>query len=179
MAQRNFDLNSTAVGRASGDDAGTVLGALLETPGIGLVHEYAVQKAPAPAAPSAPGPGGSKPQRPAQQASGAATGQSKDTAEAGQAIVPEYEVFQNDNNAVAFFLSRQESADLAGDQGPFWFSVHGDNNIVAGSENGQVVFSNVAENVIKSVTQRGVILLVEFENQKPLRCTPCYIMNAH
>ena len=96
-----------------------------------------------------------------------------------EALVPEYEVFKNDNNAIAFFLSRQEAADLAGDAGPFWFSVHEGTNIVAGSENAQIYLSNVSESVIETAQARGVILLIEFEDQKPLRCTPCYLMTQH
>lgn len=168
-----FDLNSAAVGRASGDDAGTVLGALLETPGIGLVHEYTLAKAPAPAAPAGPGMGGSS--KPAR--SNPAAGRTSELAsESADPVVPEYEVFKNDNNAVAFFLNRQEAVDTAGDDGPFFFVVHEGKNIVAGGENGQVFFADVADDVIETAVTRGVLLMVEFEDQKPIRCTPCYYM---
>ena len=166
-----FDLNSAAVGRASGDDAGTVLGALLETPGIGLVHEYTIAKAPAPAAPSGPGMGSSS--KPARTSGGAKTDDAKKTADP---VVPEYEVFKNDNNAVAFFINRQEAVDTAGDEGPYFFVVSEGKNIVAGSENGQVFFADVASDVIETAVMRGVLLMVEFEDQKPIRCTPCYYM---
>lgn len=175
----NFDLSQSAVGRASGEDAGTVLGALLETPGIGLVHEYTVAKAPtAPVAvPSGPGLGGGS--KPAAAARGGQTAAVSSNTASGMSeqLVPEYEVFQNDNNAVAFFLNRQASADLAGDNGPYWFMVHEGKNIVAGSESGQAFFADVAEDVIKIARERGVILLIEFENQSPIRCTPCYYMD--
>ncbi len=89
-------------------------------------------------------------------------------------VVPEYEVFQNQNNAVVFFLSRQASLDNADPAGPFWFTIHEDNNIIAGSEDGQAFFAQVANDVVATARERGVILLIEFENQEPLRCTPCY-----
>ena len=167
-----FDLNSAAVGRASGDDAGTVLGALLETPGIGLVHEYSMAQTPAPAAPSAPGMGGNTKSR------SAAKGQKAEAVKAADEspVVPEYEVFRNDNNAVAFFMNRQPSVDTAGGEGPYFFSIHEGKNIVAGSENGQVFFADVAEDVVEAAITRGVLLMVEFEDQKPIRCTPCYYM---
>lgn len=168
----SFDLSSAAVGRASGDDAGTVLGALLETPGIGLVHEYSMAKAPAPAVPSAPGMGGNTKSRAAQK--GQKADEIKKTPD--NPVVPEYEVFRNDNNAVAFFMNRQQSVDTAGDDGPYFFNVHEGKNIVAGSENGQVFFADVAEDVIEAAVTRGVLLMVEFEEQKPIRCTPCYYM---
>jgi hypothetical protein len=89
-------------------------------------------------------------------------------------VVPEYEVFQNKNNAVVFFMSRQSSLDEADPDGPFWFTVHEGKNLIAGSEGGQAYFSNVANDVIETAKERGVILLIEFENQEPVRCTPCY-----
>mgnify|MGYP000695637209 CR=1 FL=1 len=179
MQTSNFDLNSAAVSRASGDDAGTVLGALLETPGIGLVHEFTVQKAPAPNAPGAPGLGGSGAAKQGRSATAAPSAPSAQAKDGSEAVVSEYEVFKNDNNAIAFFLSRQEAADLTGDAGPFWFSVHEGANIIAGSETAQVYLSNVSEKVIETALERGVILLIEFENQKPVRCTPCYHMHTH
>lgn len=166
-----FDLNSSAVGRASGDDAGTVLGALLETPGIGLVHEYTMAQAPAVPAPSAPGMGGNTKARQTGQKT-----QPEDKKINNNPVVPEYEVFRNDNNAVAFFMNRQPSIDTAGDEGPYFFTVHEGKNIVAGSDNGQVYLADVAEDVIEVAVTRGVLLMVEFEDQKPIRCTPCYYM---
>ena len=71
-------------------------------------------------------------------------------------------------------MSRQSSLDEADPDGPFWFTVHEGKNLIAGSEGGQAYFSNVANDVIETAKERGVILLIEFENQEPVRCTPCY-----
>ena len=100
--------------------------------------------------------------------------QPSDTTPQNNPVVPEYEVFQNDNDALAFFMNRQPSLDNAGQDGPFWFTIHENNNIIAGSQHGQAFFPDVEQQVLETARSRGVILLVEFENQKPLRCTPCY-----
>jgi len=89
-------------------------------------------------------------------------------------IVPEYEVFKNNKDAVAFFMSRHPILDQAGNEGPFWFTTHA-NGIIAGSGTSQTVFPSVERDVLDKAVERGVILLVEFENQEAYRCTPCYL----
>lgn len=89
-------------------------------------------------------------------------------------VVAEYEVFKNNKNALAFFFYRHESLDNTAEEGPFWFSVQ-DSRIVAGTEEHYAVFEDVSPNILDAAKQRGVIMLVEFENQQPMRCTPCYL----
>lgn len=89
-------------------------------------------------------------------------------------VVEEYEVFKNDKNALAFFFFRQNSLDDAPPEGPFWFTIQQD-RIVAGTETNYAVFEHVNTNILDTARQRGVIMLVEFENQEPVRCTPCYL----
>lgn len=89
-------------------------------------------------------------------------------------VVTEYEVFRNDRNALAFFFFRHPSLDKNPEEGPFWFTVQ-DSRIVAGTENHYAVFESVGQSVLDTARQRGVIMLVEFENQQPMRCTPCYL----
>jgi hypothetical protein len=92
----------------------------------------------------------------------------------GSPVVPEYEVFKNAKNALAFFLYRHPSLDGAAEEGPFWFAIQ-DSRIIAGTEESYAVFESVSTDVLDVARQRGVIMLVEFENQQPLRCTPCYL----
>ena len=89
-------------------------------------------------------------------------------------IVQEYEVFKNDRNALAFFFFHHPVLDNNPSVGPFWFSLRSD-GIVAGTENHSVVFEDLKLDILGIAKQRGVIMLVEFENQNPLRCTPCYL----
>lgn len=89
-------------------------------------------------------------------------------------VVAEYEVFKNAKNALAFFFYRQTSLDNAPEEGPFWFTIQ-DNRIVAGTEDSYAVFEQVNPDILDTARQRGVIMLVEFENQQPMRCTPCYL----
>ena len=89
-------------------------------------------------------------------------------------VVQEYEVFKNGRDALAFFFYRQPSLDDTPEEGPFWFSVQGD-AIRAGSESSHAIFEGVSRSVIDTAKKRGVIMLVEFENQQPMRCTPCYL----
>jgi hypothetical protein len=90
-------------------------------------------------------------------------------------VVHEYEVFKNERNALAFFFYRQPSLDDTVETGPFWFSIQDNNRIVAGTEYSFAIFDDVQESIINTAKQRGVIMLVEFENQQPMRCTPCYL----
>lgn len=89
-------------------------------------------------------------------------------------VVEEYEVFRNERNALAFFFYRQPTLDGTAEEGPFWFSIQ-DNKILAGTETSRAVFEDVSQNILDTARQRGVIMLVEFENQQPMRCTPCYL----
>lgn len=93
---------------------------------------------------------------------------------AANPVVAEYEVFKNAKNALAFFFYRQPSLDAAAEEGPFWFTIQ-DGRIVAGTEDSYAVFEDVNRDILDTARQRGVIMLVEFENQQPMRCTPCYL----
>jgi hypothetical protein len=94
-----------------------------------------------------------------------------------EAIVQEYEVFKNARDALAFFFYRQVSLDDAPAEGPFWFSVNND-TITAGTESSHAIFQGVKPNIVSVAKRRGVIMLVEFENQQPVRCTPCYLSDS-
>ncbi|MFH1157826.1 MAG: hypothetical protein V1721_02925 [Pseudomonadota bacterium] len=89
-------------------------------------------------------------------------------------VVQEYEVFKNERNALAFFFFQHPVLDQNPPVGPFWFSLRND-SIVAGTESHSVVFEEVTSDILGIAKQRGVIMLVEFENQNPTRCTPCYL----
>lgn len=92
-------------------------------------------------------------------------------------VVSDYEVFRNERNAVAFFLYRHALLDRNAEEGPFWFTIQ-DNRIIAGTGNNHAIFEGLAPNVLDAARQRGVIMLVEFENNLPMRCTPCYLSNS-
>lgn len=89
-------------------------------------------------------------------------------------VVSDYEVFKNDKNALAFFFYRHPILDNASADGPFWFSING-GKITAGTEDHQAVFENVKPDLLETARRRGVIMLVEFEGEDPVRCTPCYL----
>lgn len=91
--------------------------------------------------------------------------------------VEEYEVFRNERNALAFFMGRQPVLDNNPPEGPFWFTVKGD-SILAGTSAGHAVFERVDTGIIDIARQRGVIMMVEFEDQQPVRCTPCYLSDT-
>jgi hypothetical protein len=88
--------------------------------------------------------------------------------------VKEYEVFNNEYNALAFFLYHHTVLDQNATEGPFAFSIH-DNSIFAGTAAHHVIFESVQQEIIDIARQRGVIMMMEFEGQQPVRCTPCYI----
>lgn len=87
--------------------------------------------------------------------------------------IAEYEVFKNDKNALAFFFFRHPLLDQNPKEGPFWFTTQ-DNSILAGTESNHVIFDNVQADILTVAKRRGVIMMMEFENQQPMRCTPCY-----
>jgi len=93
-------------------------------------------------------------------------------------VTSEYEVFSNNQNALAFFMNRHSSLDKNGPEGPFFFSIHEDNNIVAGTEENHAIFPGVSPEIIQTAKERKVIMLMEFENQQAYRCTPCYFIDA-
>lgn len=166
-------LNTVAVGRKGGEDAKELLGAYLGTaPAMALNHT--AEAMPSTPAPSAPGPGlggGGNSQRAAAQAVVAGV----NTPAVGKG--PEYEVFRNEKNALAFFMYRQGTLDAMGNDGPFWFQIDGD-RIIAGSERHQTLFEGMNAELLGVAKERGVIMLVEFENQQPIRCTPCYLTDT-
>jgi len=89
-------------------------------------------------------------------------------------IICEYEVFNNEHNALAFFFYHHATLDQNAPEGPFAFSIH-DNNIHAGTAAHHVVFADVNPELIDIARNRGVIMMMEFEEQQPVRCTPCYL----
>lgn len=98
-------------------------------------------------------------------------------AEATNPVVPEYEVFKNERDALAFFFYKHPTLDGNAEEGPFWFTIQG-GRIVAGTEAHHAVFEDVSDNILETARRRGVIMLVEFENQQPVRCTPCYLSDS-
>lgn len=88
--------------------------------------------------------------------------------------IAEYEVFKNDKNALAFFFHKQDALDANAKEGPFWFSVQ-NGSIRAGTEAHHVHFEDVKPEILDIARNRGVIMLMEFDGQKPVRCTPCYL----
>jgi hypothetical protein len=91
--------------------------------------------------------------------------------------VAEYEVFKNDKNALAFFFSRHPVLDQNPPTGPFWFTIEG-RSIMAGTAEHHAAFDDVQPDILAIAKQRGVIMMVEFENQQPMRCTPCYFSDT-
>ena len=89
-------------------------------------------------------------------------------------IVKEYEVFNNEHNALAFFFYLNPVLDQNAEEGPFAFSIH-DNSIFAGTAAHHVIFADINPDLIGVARQRGVIMMMEFEGQQPVRCTPCYL----
>jgi hypothetical protein len=88
--------------------------------------------------------------------------------------VKDYEVFRNERNALAFFFHHQPELALDSQTGPFWFTIEGD-SIQAGVEGQQIVFAGVRQDILAIARQRGVLMMMEFEGQAPVRCTPCYL----
>lgn len=88
-------------------------------------------------------------------------------------IVSEYEVFRNDRNALAFFFARQTFLDRNPTEGPFWFTVD-ESRISAGTAECHAIFEDINQPLADIARRRGVIMMVEFENRQPVRCTPCY-----
>lgn len=98
-------------------------------------------------------------------------------AEGMNPVVSEYEVFKNERDALAFFFYKHPTLDGNPEEGPFWFTIQ-EGNITAGTEKHHAVFQEVSPNILDTARQRGVIMLVEFENQQPIRCTPCYLSDS-
>jgi hypothetical protein len=94
-----------------------------------------------------------------------------------QTVVQEYEVFKNAKNALAFFFYKNDALDGTPEEGPFWFRIDGQ-RISAGTEGHHAVFDGVAPDVLSTARERGVLMLVEFEDQQPVRCTPCYLSDS-
>ena len=93
-------------------------------------------------------------------------------------IIKDYEVFKNEQNALAFFFYHHASLDNNAADGPFSFAIHEDNSIRAGTAAHHVVFTNVTPDIIDIARQRGAIMMMEFEGLQPVRCTPCYFSEA-
>ena len=88
--------------------------------------------------------------------------------------VAEFEVFKNEQNALAFFFFRNDALDQNPPEGPFWFRIE-NNSIIAGTETHGVLFDSIRQDLLDIARQRGVIMLMEFEGEHPVRCTPCYL----
>jgi hypothetical protein len=175
-------LDSIAVARRSEDEAATILQAYIATaPQMAQTYTPAA----APTMDQAPRSGGSSPQQPGGMNAG--KGQKALPGGAGEHMQPqgvvvenanftvsEHEVFKNVRNALAFFFYRHPVLDGNAEEGPFWFTIQ-DQRIIAGTSEAYAVFENIAPDVLGAAKQRGVIMLVEFENQQPYRCTPCYL----
>ena len=92
-------------------------------------------------------------------------------------VINEYEVFRNANNALGFFFYKNETLDQAPKEGPFWFEIQS-KKIVAGSDSAKAVFEGVSDDVLSTARERGVIMLVEFQDNQAVRCTPCYLTDS-
>lgn len=172
MATSNI-LEGIAVARRTADEAATIFGAYAATPGLQMAQTHAAT--PEPAAPAnAAAPGG-----PGMGGGGGGGGQQKAAAPTGpNPVVAEHEIFKNDKNALAFFFYHSPVLDKNAEEGPFWFTIQNENKIVAGTSAAYAVFEGIKPEVIATAKQRGVIMLVEFENQQPFRCTPCYLSDS-
>lgn len=156
-------LNSAAVGSKGGKEAGEILGAYLATqPALVLNHTLDAMPSikPKAAAPMAPG--------------GGSSGGSTFASSSSDAIVSEYEIFKNGRDALAFFFFHHPVTDKNPATGPFWFTIEND-KIRAGTGANHAVFEDVKSDILDVAKKRGVMMMVEFENQQPVRCTPCYL----
>lgn len=171
------DLKAPAVKSAQGNDAREIFDSYIET-GAVKAFEFTAEPvvgvtpgAPAATAPGGPGMGGTTraPLRPR-------TGGSGETDDL-PAQVSEYEVFTNDGNALTFFMNRHSVLDALAASGetPALFTISG-TTITAGTHNHHVFFADLDPPLLATASERGVILLIEFEDKKPLRCTPCYLV---
>lgn len=166
-------LDSIAVARRT-EECPTIFGAYSETPGLQLAQSYTAAPTPAPGAPASapqlggPGGGGGTQKAPGATAAPAAV---------AETVVNEHEVFKNNADALAFFFYRQPALDEAPEEGPFWFSFK-DDTLIAGTKETYAVFPGIEPKIIETAKKRGVIMLVEFENQQPYRCTPCYLSRS-
>lgn len=171
-------LKKDAIGVEKGTNANALTAEYTKTPGFAMAlnrtHEANLAAKPAAAAaspggPGAPGGGG----RPAARAP-----RTSSVPLDNAAIVPEHEVFKNNKDALAFFFYHQASLDGNAEEGPFWFRIEDNSSIIAGTEKHYAVFEDLTPAIIDTARQRGVIMLVEFENQQPFRCTPCYLSDS-
>ena len=92
-------------------------------------------------------------------------------------VIRDYEVFKNAHDALAFFFYQNPVLDHNPAEGPFAFSVQ-DNSILAGTSAHHVIFADVTPEIIDLARNRGVLMMMEFEGQQPVRCTPCYFTEA-
>ncbi|MDD9900457.1 MAG: hypothetical protein OXT65_05725 [Alphaproteobacteria bacterium] len=91
--------------------------------------------------------------------------------------VNEYEIFINQKNALAFFMNRSPILDENPEEGPFWFVID-KQRIIAGTADAYAVFEEIEERLLDVARRRGVITLVEFQDQQPYRITPCYLVES-
>lgn len=171
------DLAAPAVTSAQGGDAREIFETYIET-GATKAFEFSAEPlvgitpgAPAANAPGGPGMGGGAARAPLRPRAGA----SDDL----PTQVPEYEVFTNDGNALTFFMNRHSVLDnlAASGEAPTLFTISG-TTITAGTHQHHVFFADLEPELLATAKERGVILLIEFEDKKPLRCTPCYLVKV-
>ncbi len=92
-------------------------------------------------------------------------------------VVEEYEIFTNDKGSIAIFFYKQDVLDNNSPDGPFVFTIH-ENNLFAGTKEHYVTFPEVSAEYIEKAKTRGNIMLMEFEDQDPVRATPCYFVDG-
>ncbi len=163
------DLKSPALNVLDKDESKDILDKYTATEGFRQMQSFTLEVAPelsnASSSPAVPGVG-------AGSSSSGVTSTSVGVINEAN-LVKEYEVFNNAKDAIAFFLFHQENLDNNSKTGPFYFTIDGD-SIIAGTKEFYATSGGVNPDVIKIAKERGVIMLMEFEGENPIRCTPCY-----
>ncbi len=164
------NLKGPAINALEGDESKEILEKYTATEGFQQMQSFTLEAAPeltnATTSPAVPGMG----------AGGSSSGVASTSVGvmSEEHLVKEYEVFNNAKDAIAFFLFHQESLDKNSKNGPFYFTIEGENSIVAGTKEFYATSTGVKPEVIAKAKARGVIILMEFEGDTPVRCTPCY-----
>lgn len=90
----------------------------------------------------------------------------------GNPIVTDYEVIMNGEGQVAFLMSRNTALDAMDYRRKFWFNIHKD-KIIIGACTFRVAFNGVDPAMIEIARKNRNVLLIEVENEKVVRATPC------
>jgi hypothetical protein len=167
-------LEGIAVARRTADEAATIFGAYATTKGLQMAqaHTATPEQTPTPSS-GAPTPGGM-----GGGGGGGSTAPQAAASTGPSPVVAEHEIFKNEKNALAFFFYHSPLLDKNAEEGPFWFTIQNNNKIIAGTSKAYAAFEDIKPEIIATAKQRGVIMLVEFENQQPFRCTPCYLSDS-